>query len=65
MHTKFWLENLKEREHLETQGVGERIILEQILESRVGTCGLDLFGLGEELVGGGAHMNTEMELRFP
>jgi len=26
MHTKFWLENLKEREHSEDQGADEKII---------------------------------------
>jgi hypothetical protein len=31
MHVKFWLENPKERDHLEDLGVGERIILEYIL----------------------------------
>jgi len=32
MHTKFWLENLKERDYSEDLGLDWRIILEQILE---------------------------------
>jgi hypothetical protein len=32
MHTKFWSENLKERDHEEDLGVGRKIILEYILE---------------------------------
>jgi hypothetical protein len=31
IHTKFWSENLKEREHSEEIGVAEKIILEWIL----------------------------------
>jgi hypothetical protein len=31
MHTKFWLENPKGRDHLEDLGVNEKIILEWIL----------------------------------
>jgi hypothetical protein len=31
MHTIFWLENLKGRDHLEDLGIDERIILEWIL----------------------------------
>jgi hypothetical protein len=29
MHTKFWLENLKERDHLEDLGTDREIILER------------------------------------
>jgi hypothetical protein len=32
MHTKFWLEDLKGRDHSEEQGVDERIKLKWILE---------------------------------
>jgi len=31
MHTKFWSENLKERDHVEDIGVDGRIILEWVL----------------------------------
>jgi hypothetical protein len=31
MHKAFWLENVRERDHWEHQGVDERIILEWIL----------------------------------
>jgi hypothetical protein len=30
-HTKFWLENLKERDHLEDIGIDGKVILEWIL----------------------------------
>jgi hypothetical protein len=39
-NTKFWLENLKGRDHLEDLGVDKRIILKCILENRVRCCGL-------------------------
>ena len=32
MHTGFWWENLRERDHLEEPGVGGRIILKYIFE---------------------------------
>lgn len=31
MHTTFWSENLRERDHLENMGVDERILLKLIL----------------------------------
>jgi hypothetical protein len=34
MHTKFWSEYLKERDHLEDIGVDGRIILKWVLEKR-------------------------------
>jgi hypothetical protein len=36
MHTKFWSENLKGRDHSEDLGVDERIILEWILGKQGG-----------------------------
>jgi hypothetical protein len=36
MHTKFWLKNLKGRDHSEDIGINERIILEWSLEKQVG-----------------------------
>jgi len=46
MHTIFWLENLKERDHLEDVSVDGNIILEWILRKQ-GGCGLDdASGLG-------------------
>jgi hypothetical protein len=42
----FWLENLKERDHLEDLGIDRKKILEWILGKSVGGCGLDLSGSG-------------------
>jgi hypothetical protein len=36
MHTKFLLENLKGRDHMEDLGIDRRIILEWILKKQVG-----------------------------
>jgi hypothetical protein len=36
MHRKFWLGNLKGRDHSEDVGVNERIILELILQKKNG-----------------------------
>jgi hypothetical protein len=41
VHTEFWLENLRERAHLENSGVDEKIILKWIFEKRYGGHGLD------------------------
>jgi hypothetical protein len=46
MHTVFWLENLKGRDHLGDLGINERIILEWILGKRVERCGLVSSGSG-------------------
>jgi hypothetical protein len=46
MHTIFWLENVRRRDHLEDLGVDGRIILEWILGNGMGNCRLDLSGLG-------------------
>jgi hypothetical protein len=40
MHIGFWLESQKEKDHYEDLGIGEKIILEWILE-RMGWYGLD------------------------
>jgi len=40
MHTVFWLEYLKERDHSEDLGVDARITIELMLGNRVGSCGL-------------------------
>ena len=45
MRARFWLENLKEKDHLKDLGVDWRIILKLML-NRVGGRGLDLCGLG-------------------
>jgi hypothetical protein len=36
MHTKFWSENLRGRDHLEDLGIDERTILEWILGTQCG-----------------------------
>jgi len=46
MHTKFWSENLKEREHAEDLGLPGKIILEWVLGKKVVRCGLDAGGSG-------------------
>jgi hypothetical protein len=65
MHTKFYLENLKERDHLGDQDVHGRIILKWSLRNGVYVCGLD----GTELVQNGVHwwdlMNDVIYLHIP
>jgi len=48
VHTGFWWENLRERDHLEDTGVGGRIILRWIFRKwdGGGRHGLDLSGSG-------------------
>jgi hypothetical protein len=43
MHTKFWFEHLKGRDHLKDQGIDGNAVFTWILNS-VGECGLDSFG---------------------
>jgi hypothetical protein len=43
MHKQFWWENVTGRDHSEDLGVDGKIILEWILGTWVGRCGLDLF----------------------
>jgi len=42
MHTNFWSENLKGRDHSEDVFVNAKIVLEWILGKRLRRCGLDL-----------------------
>jgi hypothetical protein len=44
MHTKFWLEIPKGRDHLEDLGKYERIISEDLQSNRVVRCGLHATG---------------------
>jgi len=46
MHTTFWLENLKGRDHLKNLGLEGRMILEWILVNGVEKCGLDASSSG-------------------
>jgi hypothetical protein len=39
--TRFWWESLKERDHWEDQGIGEKMGPEWLLERLAGVCGLD------------------------
>jgi len=46
MHTKFWLENLKGRDHLEGLGIGGRIVFEWIL---IGWEGVEWIHLAQDM----------------
>jgi hypothetical protein len=46
VHTVFWLENLKGRDHLGNLGVDRKIILKWILGKRVVLYGLDTCNSG-------------------
>jgi hypothetical protein len=41
VHTKIWLENVKERNQSNNLDVDGRITLEWVLKSMLGDCGLD------------------------
>jgi hypothetical protein len=61
-NTKDWLENLRERDHLEDLGVDGRIILERILDKRGESCGLDSSAELGPVAGSYEHV---MNLRVP
>jgi len=46
MHTKFWSENLKERDHSKDLGEDGRIIKNVSQVKMMGSCGLDSCGSG-------------------
>jgi hypothetical protein len=50
--TRFWWESPKERDHLEDQGVGEKMGSEWILGRLAWGCGLDSTGSGQGPVAG-------------
>jgi len=52
VHTEFWLENLRERDHLENSGVDGRKILKWILRKRYGETWTSLVWLRIVTVGG-------------
>jgi hypothetical protein len=52
MHTIFWSENLKERNHLEDLEVDDKEIAECILGNRLRSCGVDACGSGQVPVAG-------------
>jgi len=52
LHTEFWWENLRERDHLEDPGVDGRIILRWIFRKREGCHKLVLMGLRIGTCGG-------------
>jgi hypothetical protein len=54
----FWLGNLKRRHHSEDLGIDGRIILECIL-GKVGRCGMNVSGSGQELVAGSCEYDNE------
>jgi len=52
VHVGFWCENLRERDHLEDPGLGERIILKWIFQGVGWGHGLDRSGSGYGQVAG-------------
>ena len=46
MHTKFWLGNMKEKDHVEDPGIYRRIILNGSERNGIGGCGLGSSGPG-------------------
>jgi hypothetical protein len=61
MHTEFWLESLKERDHIEDISVGERVILKWIL----GLQCVDWIYMAKYMDLWGAVMNVVMNMQFP
>jgi hypothetical protein len=57
--TGFWWESLKERDHLEDQGIDGRMGLECILGRFSGGCRVDPVGSGEGLVAGSCKYGDE------
>jgi hypothetical protein len=70
MSTKFWYWNLNGRGLLEDPGIYGRILLTQILRSRVGEGELDSFDSGQGLVAGccehgNEHSDSTKGRQFP
>jgi hypothetical protein len=63
MHTVFWLENLKGRDHTEDLSVDGRIILKRILQKRWEN--VDRIHLAQDRDQWQAALNTVMKLRVP
>jgi hypothetical protein len=59
IHTQFWSEILKGRDHLEYVGTDGRI-LERILRKRGGGCKLDALSSGQGLVMGTCEQNLQV-----
>jgi hypothetical protein len=64
MHTVFWLENLRETDHLEDLGVDGNIILEWLL-GKMGWEGVDCTRLAQDRDQWQAVVNTVMNLWVP
>jgi hypothetical protein len=59
MHTKFWLENLKERDHSEDLGKDGRIILQWILKKYGGKVRSECIGSGQGPMAGSCEQSNE------
>jgi hypothetical protein len=64
VHTGFWWENLRERDHLEDPGI-DRIILKWIFRKWVGGGGMDWTDLAQDMDRWRALVNAVMNLQFP
>jgi hypothetical protein len=64
VYTRFWLENLRERDHLEDPGVDGRIILRLIFRMWDGG-GMDWIDLAQDREMGRELVNWVMNLRVP
>jgi hypothetical protein len=65
LHTGFWWESQKKRDHLEDLDVGGRIILEWILVREIGWGGMDWIDLAQNRDQWKARVGTVMNLRVP
>jgi hypothetical protein len=64
MHTEFWWEDLRERDHLEEVGVYERIMFKLGLKE-VGRGSMDWIDLAQDRGRWRANVNAVLKLRVP
>jgi lipopolysaccharide biosynthesis regulator YciM len=63
MQIRFWLEDVKERAHLEDLGIAGKIILKRIFKNKMGTCNYSHFS--QNVFKWQALMNTIMKFWVP